>query len=71
MRSWLREFRKEKNFSQQKIADLMGISIQYYNFIETGRRMPDLTLSTAAKISEIFGISLEEIKKLEEKESRK
>lgn len=71
MRSWLRQLRKEKNLSQQNMADFMGITKAFYNFIETGRRMPDLKFSTAVKISEIFNISLDEIKKLEEKEPQK
>lgn len=71
MRSWLRQLRKEKNLSQQNMADIMGITKASYNFIETGRRMPDLKLSIAVKISEIFNISLDEIKKQEEKEPQK
>lgn len=71
MRSWLKKLREENNFSQLEMAKKMGISRPYYGFIETGERLPDLTFSIAVKLSEIFNISLDEIKKQEEKEPQK
>lgn len=44
----------------------MDISRQQYGFIESGKRQPDMNLSTAIKLSEIFDITLEEISKLEQ-----
>lgn len=66
MRQWLKAKRIEKKITQQRMAELMGISRQQYSFIEKGARQADLTLSTASKISSIFNISLDKIKKLEE-----
>lgn len=66
MRSWLKELRKDKNLTQAEAADIMGISRQYYAFIESGDRMPDLTLSIMTQISNIFGLTLNDIKKFEE-----
>lgn len=71
MRSWLKKLRQEKNLSKTQMADRMGICRQYYSFIESGERLPDLTFSIAMKLSEIFNISLDEIKSLEEKEPQK
>lgn len=66
MRSWLRNRRKQKKLTQAETAQLMGISRQQYNFIENGARQADLSLSTAVKLCDIFGLSLDEIKKNEE-----
>lgn len=66
MRDWLKKLRENKKYTQTHMAELMGMSRQYYSFIENGDRMPDLTLSTAVKISDIFHISLNQIKKYEE-----
>lgn len=68
MRHWLKNLREEKKLSKTEVARLLGITRQYYGYIETGERLPDLFFSIAVKISEIFNISLDEIKKLEEKE---
>lgn len=66
MRSWLRNKRKQKKLTQAETAQLMGISRQQYNFIESGARQADLSLSTAVKLCDIFGLSLDEIKKNED-----
>lgn len=66
MRSWLRNRRKQKKLTQAETAQLMGISRQQYNFIENGARQADLSLSTAVKLCNIFGLSLDEVKKNEE-----
>lgn len=70
MRGWLKELRQSKNFSQAHMAELLGISRQYYNFIENGKKLPDLTFSIVVQLSEIFGISLEKIKKFEKEYHR-
>ena len=67
MRSWLRNRRKQKKLTQAETAQLIGISRQQYNFIESGARQADLSLSTAVKLCDIFGLSLDEIKKNEDK----
>jgi len=36
MRKNLRQARKEKGLTQQKMADLLGISLRYYQQIEAG-----------------------------------
>lgn len=50
----LLEKRKEKNMSQEEMAELLGISRQYYNAIENGIRKPSIDL--AKKISETLGV---------------
>lgn len=66
MRSWLKKLRQENNYSQAHMAELLGISRQYYGFIENGDRLADLTFSLVIKIAKIFDITLDDIKKFEE-----
>ena len=66
MRMWLRDIRKKKGFTQNEAAMHMKITRQAYNLIEKGERQSDLNLSTMIAISDLFGLSLEEIRYLEE-----
>ena len=60
----VRELRKEKGLSQEKLAELSDLHVNYISFLERGKRQP--TLSTLLKIAEGFGISLSSlIKKVE------
>lgn len=66
MRMCLRYIRKKKGFTQNEAAMHMKITRQAYNLIEKGERQSDLNLSTMIAISDLFGLSLEEIRYLEE-----
>ena len=66
MRMWLRDIRKKKGFTQNEAAKHMKKTRQAYNLIEKGERQSDLNLSTMIAISDLFGLSLEEIRHLEE-----
>ena len=66
MREWLRSLRVSKGYTQQAMADKLGVSVQQYNFIENGKRQDNLNLQTACKISDIFRISLKRIREHEE-----
>jgi len=59
MRNRLRVLRAEREWSQQDLADHLGVSRQSVNAIETGRYDPSLPL--AFRISDLFGLSIEEI----------
>lgn len=67
MRLWLRNLREKNHLSQQYVAAQMGITQQYYNFIETGKRQHTLDLNTVVKLSELFNVSVEWIVKAETK----
>lgn len=41
MRENLRKARKEKGMTQQRVADILGISLRYYQKIEAGDRTGD------------------------------
>lgn len=55
----IKDLRTEKGFSQSSIADRLGISRPSYVSIEQGKR--ELTFGEAEKVSNIFGISLDQI----------
>lgn len=59
MRTRLISLRKERNMTQQEIADLLGITRSFYGMIETGDRNP--TLDLAKRIAELFNVNIEEI----------
>jgi putative transcriptional regulator len=56
MRQWLVKKRKEQQLSQQKVADLVGISRSYYSEIEVGVKTP--SGKTAKKIADIFDVDM-------------
>jgi putative transcriptional regulator len=64
MKSVLKVERAKLNLTQQDLADKVGVSRQTINSIEAERYVPSTVL--ALKISEVFGISVNEIFKLEE-----
>ena len=59
MKNRLKVLRAERNWSQQKLAEELGVSRQSVNAIETGRYDPSLPL--AFQIAEVFGMAIEEI----------
>lgn len=60
-RKWLRELRKSKGFTQQRMAKMLGMSRQYYFLIEHGGRKAKLDIELAMELSRILGISLKKI----------
>lgn len=59
MKNRLKVLRAERNWSQQDLADRLGVSRQSVNAIETGKYDPSLPL--AFKIADVFGQAIEEI----------
>lgn len=55
----IRELRKEKNISQEVLAQFLGVSFQAVSKWETGTAMPDVTLIPA--IASFFGVSTDEL----------
>ena len=53
----IRARRNSKKYSQQELADILGISLQYYGNLERGERT--LSLQMAMKISSVLGITLD------------
>ena len=59
MNNHLRALRADRGWSQQHLGDLLEVSRQSVNAIETGRYDPSLPL--AFKIAELFGCAIETI----------
>ena len=59
MKNRLKVLRAERDWSQQDLADRLGVSRQSVNAIETGRYDPSLPL--AFRIAEIFAMAIEDI----------
>ena len=57
MTNRLRDLRGERGWSQQELADRLGVSRQSVNAIETGRYDPSLPL--AFRIAELFELPIE------------
>ena len=55
MRTWLREIRKENNFTMKQVAKKSGISESAYCFIERGSRNP--SVNVAKKIAKVLGFN--------------
>lgn len=59
MKNRLKVLRAERDWSQQDLAGQLGVSRQSVNAIETGKYDPSLPL--AFRISDLFGLTIEEI----------
>ncbi|KRG12867.1 helix-turn-helix domain-containing protein [Lederbergia galactosidilytica] len=55
----IRAFRKLKGFTQERLAESLGISVSVFGEIERGTRLP--TDHMLVKISEVLGVSVEEL----------
>ena len=66
MNTRLRILRTGKDWSQEELATRVGVTRQTINAIETGKYDPSLPL--AIKIAHLFGMHVEEIFLLPEKE---
>ncbi len=55
----LRALRAARGWSQQRLADLLEVSRQSVNAIETGRYDPSLPL--AFKLAELFDLAIEDV----------
>ncbi|MGB7374318.1 helix-turn-helix transcriptional regulator [Pontixanthobacter sp.] len=68
MKNRLKVLRAMRDWSQQDLADRLGVSRQSVNAIETGKYDPSLPL--AFKIAETFAMAIEEIFEREHREGR-
>ena len=59
MKNYVRELRTERGWSQAALADLLDVSRQTINAIETGRYDPSLPLAFA--IAKVFQTTIETI----------
>lgn len=64
MKNKIKIERAIKDLTQEKLAEMIGVSRQTINSIEKGRYIPSTTL--ALKISEVFEKTVNELFELEE-----
>lgn len=50
---WLKTVRQEKGLTGAEVAEAAGITQQFYNFIENGRRRP--SVDVAKRIAAVLG----------------
>lgn len=53
MREWLKKIRKEKRYPPKEIAEECGITRNYFDLIEAGKRNPSVAL--AKRLGEFLG----------------
>ena len=56
----VKKFRKQKGWSQQKLAEKTGLSFNTITKIEQGRAEYP-TLKTLIRLADVFGVSLDEL----------
>lgn len=66
MKNTIRVARAEQRMTQQELADIVGVSRQTINAIESGKFVPSTVL--ALKIAHTFEKSVEEIFSLEDED---
>jgi putative transcriptional regulator len=65
VRNRVKELRTDRGWTQQQLAEAVGVSRQSINSIERNRYVPSLPL--ALSFARVFGCSTDDIFKLEEK----
>ena len=66
--AFLKELRKEKNITQEELAEKMGVARRTVSRWETGANMPDIDV--LIDISDFYGVGLREILDGERKEKQ-
>ncbi|WP_256002026.1 helix-turn-helix transcriptional regulator [Pedobacter deserti] len=64
MKNTIRIQRAIKNITQAELADLVQVSRQTINTLESGKYIPSTVL--ALKIAAVFGVAVEEVFQLED-----
>lgn len=67
VREYLKKLRLKKKMTKQAVADFLGISQNYYTYIENGERQKSFDLAYASKLAELFNVSVDWIAKQEQK----
>ena len=65
IRTYLLKHRKQNKKSLNTMAEELGVSRNYYNLLEKGKKGDKMTLVTAYKIANLLKISLEDVLDLE------
>lgn len=66
MKTHIKELRKERNITQQEIADKLGVTKSYISYVESGKT--GITLENASEIADFLNVTLDELAGRERKE---
>lgn len=66
MRIWLKKLREEKKYTQEFVAQKLGMNQNTYSRLESGIYKKDMTISIGSKLSDLFNIPLSTIRNFEE-----
>jgi DNA-binding XRE family transcriptional regulator len=61
MREYLKKLREEHDMSQHDVAKAIGITRQYYEMIENGKRQKQMDITLVTSLARVFSVSAEEI----------
>ncbi len=64
MKNYIKVERAKKDLTQEKLAEIIGVSRQTINSMEKGKYVPSTVL--ALKMSKLFGIAVNEFMELED-----
>lgn len=59
IRNNIKKYRKERNLTQQDLADLTGVSRQYITDIENENRNKHITIAILGRIADALNINIE------------
>ena len=65
----IKKLRKQKDLTQEQLAEYMGISPQAVSRWETGASCPDI--SALPQLAELFGLTIDELLGVNEKKKRR
>lgn len=61
MREYLKEFREKQRITQKQLAESIGLSQNYYFYIESGERQRDISLDLLQKLSQALEVPLNDL----------
>lgn len=65
MRTWLRDIRAKKGFSQEDMSRKLGVSRTYYSRIESGYRQQRMSIEMAKKLADALETPIDTILRYE------
>ncbi len=60
-RGYLRSLRSSNGYSQQDVANVLGMTRQNYSLIEQGKRQQDISLTLLEKLAQCFHMSIKDL----------
>ncbi|MEC9485489.1 MAG: helix-turn-helix transcriptional regulator [Candidatus Izemoplasma sp.] len=66
IRYYLYDYRKTNDYTMEDMAEMMGISLNYYGDLEKGNKGEKMSIHTAYKIAQALQVSLDNLYLLEE-----